>query len=299
MFEDNAAVVYYRVTESHAEPVQASIIGETRWTMYINRAEVVTFMATPRNLHLLAIGFLASENLIQSLRDIGSLRVNHAPELAYWFIPALGINEERVQAVCQDGVGSIEVRLNHEFRIPERRILTSGCGGGVTFDDISKEHAPLVSNKTVRAAKIFAMMHELNARATLYRESRGVHTSALFVDEKLISLQEDVGRHNTLDKIRGDCMLRGIDTRDGILVATGRISSEMITKAAKMQVPIVVSRTSPTLLALELARAWNITMIGYARGGTMQVYHGMERVIVDGNVPKKTFAEEKTGLIDD
>ena len=294
MFEDKAPVIYYRVTETNAEPVHASIIGESRWTMYINSSEVVTFMATPRNLHLLAIGFLASENLIQSLGDIGSLRVNHAPDRAYWYIPALGINEERVQAVCEDGVGSIEVRLNHEFKMPERRVLTSGCGGGVTFDDMSKEHTPLVSNKTVRAAQIFVMMRELNARATLYRVSRGVHTSALFDGENLISLQEDVGRHNTLDKIRGDCLLRGVDTRDGVLIATGRISSEMITKAAKMQVPIVVSRTSPTALALELARAWNITMIGYARGGTMQVYHGMERIVVDGGVESKVMVEENS-----
>lgn len=299
MIQDKAPVVYYRVTETNAEPIHATIIGETRWTMYINSAEVVTFMATPRNLHQLAIGFLASENLIGSLSEIGSLRVNHAPDRAYWYIPALGINEERIQAVCEDGVGSIEVRLNQEFKMPERRVLTSGCGGGVTFDDMSKEHPPLVSSKTLRAAQIFAMMHELNARAALYRQSRGVHTSGLFDGEKLISLQEDVGRHNTLDKIRGDCLLRGIDSRDNVLVVTGRISSEMITKAAKMQVPIVVSRTSPTLLALELARAWNITMIGYARGNTMQVYHGMERVILDPNVHAEIRVPERIDSIED
>ncbi|MDE3091141.1 MAG: formate dehydrogenase accessory sulfurtransferase FdhD, partial [Chloroflexota bacterium] len=95
-------------------------------------------------------------------------------------------------------------------------------------------------------------------------------------------IAEDVGRHNTLDKIRGDCLMRGVATRDGILISTGRISSEMITKAAKMLVPIVVSRTSPTHLAVELARAWNITLIGYARGGQMQVYTGIERIVVDG-----------------
>ena len=164
---------------------------------------------------------------------------------------------------------------------------------------MSKEHAPLVSNCSVRAAQIFAMMHELNARATLYRESRGVHTSALFDGENLISLQEDVGRHNTLDKIRGDCLLRKIDPRDNILVVTGRISSEMITKAAKMQVPIVVSRTSPTALALDLARAWNITMIGYARGGTMQVYHGMERVTVDARARADIRVPEKIDSIEE
>jgi FdhD protein len=108
-----------------------------------------------------------------------------------------------------------------------------------------------------------------------------VHTSALGDDSHLLVFAEDVGRHNTLDKIRGECLLRGIETRDQILISTGRISSEMITKAAKMRVPIVASRTSPTHLALQLARAWNITLIGYAHAGEMRVYHGIERIRID------------------
>ena len=93
------------------------------------------------------------------------------------------------------------------------------------------------------------MMDALYARGQLYRETRGVHTSTLTDGEQILAIAEDVGRHNTLDKIRGDCLLRGIATRDNILLSTGRISSEMMTKAAKMQVPIIASRTSPTSLA--------------------------------------------------
>ena len=282
MFEDKAQTLYYRVTEKSVEPVHGVVIGESRWSLFVNGIEVVTFMATSHNLHHLALGFLVSENLIAGLDEIASLRVNEAPDRAYWYIPALGIDETRAMAVCEEGVGSIEVRLTRgEFRLPTHRVLTSGCGGGITFDDLSNQQTPLDSARTVRVSQIFAMMHELNANAKLYRESRGVHTSALCDGDRLISLAEDVGRHNTLDKIRGDCLMRGIPTRDGMLVSTGRISSEMITKAAKMQVPIVVSRTSPTHLAVELARAWNIALIGYARGGQMQVYTGMERIVVD------------------
>lgn len=282
MYEEKAQTLYYRVTEKSAEPVQGAVIGESRWVLYVNGQELVTYLATPRNLHHLALGFLASEDLIRGLAEIASIRVNEAPDRAYWFIPALGVNETRKMAICEEGVGSIEVRLTRtDFVPPTRRILTSGCGGGVTFDDLSKELAPLDSKRTVRAAQIFAMMQELNARAVLYRECRGVHTSALGDGDRLLAIAEDVGRHNTLDKIRGDCLLRGVETRDGILLATGRISSEMITKAAKMQVPIVVSRTSPTHLAVQLAHTWNIAVIGYARGGQMQVYNGMERIIVD------------------
>ena len=282
MFEEKASALYYRISDKGVEAITGLVIGESRWSLFVNGLEVVTFMATSRDMHHLGLGFLASENLISGLDDIASIRVNEAPDRAYWYIPALGVNETRHMAICEDGVGSIEVRLKRsDFRLPQHRVLTSGCGGGVTFDDLAKEQIPLDSARTVKSAEIFAMMHDMNARATLYRECRGVHTSALCDDGKLLAIAEDVGRHNTLDKIRGDCLMRGIDTRDGMLITTGRVSSEMITKAAKMQVPIVVSRTSPTYLAVELARVWNIALVGYARGGQMQVYTGMERIIAD------------------
>lgn len=282
MFEEKSSITIYRVTETSSELVDVVVIGESRWSLFVNGIEVVTFMATSRNLHHLALGFLASENLISSLEEIASIRVNEAPDRAYWYIPALGVNETRKMAVCEEGVGSIEVRLTHaDFRLPQHRTLTSGCGGGVTFDDLSKEQMPLTSTRTVRVAQIFAMMRELNLKATLFRECRGVHTTVLTDGDQLLAIAEDVGRHNTIDKIRGDCMMRGVSACDQILITTGRISSEMITKAVKLCVPIVVSRTSPTHLAVQLARAWNIALVGYARGGQMQVYTGMERIQLD------------------
>jgi FdhD protein len=90
-----------------------------------------------------------------------------------------------------------------------------------------------------------------------------------------------VGRHNTLDKLRGMALMQGLDTRDLILLSSGRISSEMLTKAAKMKVPVIVSRTSPTSLSVALAQAWRITLIGYARQSRMNVYTGEERLRVE------------------
>lgn len=282
MLEDRATTRYYRVTKTSADEVTGAIIGESRWVLYVNDIEVVTLMATPRNLHHLALGFLLSENLITGLEDLASLRVYEAVDRAYWLIPALGVNEPRAMAVCEENIGTIQVRLvRDDFRVPAHRVLTSGCGGGVTFSDLSAQQTPLDSTRTVRAAQLFAMMDALYDQAQLYRVTRGVHTSALADGETILSSAEDVGRHNTLDKIRGDCALRGIETRDQILLSTGRISSEMLIKAARMHVPIVASRTSPTSLALELARVWNITLIGYLLREEMRVYNGWERVVVD------------------
>ena len=282
MFEEKSTTTYFRVTQSSIESVNGLVIGESRWSLFVNGGEVVTFMATSRDLHYLALGFLASENLIAGLDDIGSIRVNQATDRAYWYIPALGINESRAMPICEQGVGSIEVRLTRaDFHLPQHRVLTSGCGGGVTFDDLSHEQTPIQSDRQIRVAQIFAMMRELNTHAKLYRECRGVHTTVLTDGNQLLALAEDVGRHNTIDKIRGECLIRHIDPIDQVLITTGRISSEMITKAAKMRVPIVVSRTSPTHLAVQLAQAWNIALVGYARGDQMQVYAGMERIVVD------------------
>ncbi len=294
MFEDRSETILYRVTEKGAIAETGLVIGESRWVLYVNDQEIVSFMATPRNLHHLAIGFLASEGLVNNLDEIASIRVNLSAERAYWYIPALGVNQERTMPTCEDGVGSIQVRLNRALAaLPTRRTITSGCGGGVTFDDMAGIQTPVHSNKTVRPGQIFAMMQELIRHAALYRESRGVHTSALSDGEQLLSVQEDVGRHNTIDKIRGDCMLRGLSTTDGILLSTGRISSEMMTKAGKMRIPIVVSRTSPTFLAVQLAQVWNITLAGYAHAGEMLVYAGVGRITFQVGEPNRlSFSEE-------
>jgi FdhD protein len=108
-----------------------------------------------------------------------------------------------------------------------------------------------------------------------------VHTSALSDGERLLLVAEDVGRHNTIDKLRGLALMQGVDTHDCILLSSGRISSEMLNKAAKMDVPVVASRTSPTSLSVALAQAWGIALIGYVRQNRLTVYAGAERVEAD------------------
>lgn len=198
----------------------------------------------------------------------------------YLFFPEAGLDEELHMPTCAEAGGSIAVQLKRPApMLPERRVLTSGCGGGITFDDVLGDRPPLHSDLRVEATQIVALMRELNYQARLYRQSRGVHTSALSDGERLLVLAEDVGRHNTLDKIRGEVLLQGLPTKDRILLTSGRISSEMITKARKMEVPIVVSRTSPTATSVRLAESWNMTLIGYVRAPQLRVYTGAERVL--------------------
>jgi len=235
------------VFEGGWQPVDGQVIEEALVSIYVNGQELVTIAATPICQDWLAVGFLANEGLIASMDDVRQVQV-------------------RPNGVC------VDVWLARVIGPPARRILTSGCGGGVTFDDLSKAQLPLDSDVTLSAAQLFDLAGQLQSAAQLYHRARGVHTSALFRDGVMLSSAEDVGRHNTLDKIRGDCLLRGVDTRGGILLSTGRISSEMLNKAARMGCPIVASRTSPTSLSVALARAWNITLVGYLQRNRLSVY---------------------------
>jgi FdhD protein len=244
---NGAVPTSYHTFDGHWRPIDSEVIEEVLVSIHVNGQELVTIAATPIQQDRLAVGFLANEGLITSKDQV------------------------RAVHICPSGL-CVDVWLTHDIEPPRRRILTSGCGGGMTFDDFSGMQAPLESDTRLPADQLWGLMEQLQGVGRLYRRTRGVHTSALFHGTTMVSSGEDVGRHNTLDKVRGDCFLRGIDTLGGILLSTGRISSEMLDKAAKMGCPIVASRTSPTSLAVQLARAWNITLVGYLRRGKMLVY---------------------------
>ena len=270
---------YIEYDGERAAAVTRPVIAETPWVLYVEKREWMTFMCLPIELHQLALGFLLSEGVIGALDDVWQLKVYLDENRVYMYFPEAGLNGELALQTCAEAVGSIDVRLRRPAPDrPARRMLTSECGGGVTFGDLAGDRPPLQSSRQITATQISSLMRQLNEAATLYRTSRGVHTSALSDGEQLLVLMEDVGRHNTLDKIRGACVLAGMATHDRILISTGRISSEMIVKARKMEVPMVISRTSPTVMSIRLAREWNMTLIGYVRGRQMRVYTGAERV---------------------
>ena len=246
---DGAFPTTYHIFDGAWQPVNGQVIEEALVSIHVNGQELATIAATPIRQDWLAVGFLANEGFIASMSEV------------------------RAVHVCPSGL-CVDVWLaaSREIEPPQRRILTSGCGGGVTFDDLTKTQPPLDSDLRLPAEQLWGLQDQLQGAAQLYRRTRGVHTSALFRDVRLLSSAEDVGRHNTLDKIRGDCLLRSVETREGILLSTGRISSEMLSKAARMGCPVVASRTSATSLSVSLARAWNITLVGYLRRSQMSVY---------------------------
>ena len=123
-------------------------------------------------------------------------------------------------------------------------------------------------------------MKELQLRAELFRLTGGLHSAALCSAEKILYFCEDIGRHNAVDKLVGLCLKHEISLTDKVLVSSGRISSEILVKAAKLGIPILISRAAPTSLSIELAESLGITLIGFVRGRRCNIYTHQERVLV-------------------
>lgn len=235
----------YRGEWSH---VDAEVIEEALIDLYINGREVASVMCTPTALKDLAIGFLANESFIDDMVEVDHMHVSS-------------------QECC------VDIWLTHEFKEPDRRIIISGCGAGVTFTDPSIGVEPLRSDLHLEPDQLIEMFNMLQTAESLYAKARGVHSAGLFdSQQKLIWKADDVGRHNTIDKLRGACLRLNIATSGLALLTTGRISSEMLQKSALMGCPIVASRTSPTSLSIEMAKTWNITLIGYVRRNSLRAY---------------------------
>ncbi len=231
--------------------MEGGVPVEEEVLLYVNGSELLSLRCTPLQLEELAVGFLYNEGLITGMEDVADVRL------------------------CGSG-RCVDVWLYKDISLPALRTITSGCSGGTTFVESLPE--PTLPDLKVTPAQVLALMRGLHDAGVLYREGRGVHTSALAEGTSLVLAAEDLGRHNTLDKLAGAALLQDIPMAGRILLTSGRVSSEMLVKAARMGTPVVVSRTSPTSLSLDLARTWGITLIGYVRGQVFQVYAGEHRI---------------------
>jgi FdhD protein len=234
------------------------VVREQPLTVYVNGTRFLTLLCTPVKLEALVVGYLWMEMVITEVGEIRGLDVSPVD-------------------------GRVDVTLIHPVELPTERILTSGCGGGITFRIDHRLFPRLSSGLRISPAQLAARMRDLFAAAVLYKASRGIHGAALCDGDALLLVAEDVGRHNAVDKIKGEALLRGISTVDRVLLSTGRVSSEMLLKAARMGVPTVASRTSPTEMAVGLAEQLNITVCGYVRPDSLNLYAG-EGLVVGENL---------------
>ena len=247
-------VQYFNIDFGSATQKTGEIVDESLVCISVNGRELATFMCSPTDLKIMALGFLYNEKFIEGMEDVRSVHVSE--------------NDTCVDVWLRDP----------SFDPPNRGIVTAGCGGGITFDDLSEQHPPLISKIEATPDLLADLMVQMQLGAELYQRARGIHTAALANDDGILIQVEDVGRHNCLDKLAGLALLEGISTKDHILLSSGRISSEMINKARRLQTPIICSRTSPTGLSVALAETWNITIVAYLRQRRMRIYSHPERI---------------------
>src|SRR2546427_7034272 len=245
---------YIRVRGRHGDEVTGEVVREQPLTLSVNGEKFLTLLCSPIDLEALVIGYLWMERVIEGLDEV-----------------------RRVEVSAVDGRAA--VTLTHPVTLPTERILTSGCGGGITFRIDHRLFPRLHSSLRVRPADLANGMKQLFQAATQYQRSRGIHGAALSDGTRLLVVAEDVGRHNAVDKVKGQALLEGVPTADRILLSTGRVSSEMLLKAARMGVPVVASRTSPTEMAVALAEQLNVTVCGYVRPDGLNLYAGQALVL--------------------
>ncbi len=230
---------------------------ESPLTIYLNEQEIVTMLCTPEFLKELAIGFLVAESMIRQKDDIISIELDE-DKGAIWI--------EGVQQPLAEKMFS-------------KRFLTTGCGKGTTFYNVlDAQIPPVVSDFKISLEKVLNFMKEAQYKSNLFQETGGVHGNALCDNNGLIMFRDDIGRHNAADKILGSCFLDGVDMGDKVLLTTGRISSEILIKVARMGIPIIVSRSAPTALAVNLAEKLAVTVVGFTRANRCNVYTHPERV---------------------
>jgi FdhD protein len=251
-----------RLTREGENSTENVVARESPVTIILNGQELVTLLCSPADLKYLAAGFLYSEGLLESNDEIKRILVD----------------DER-------GVVRVETTAEKELSkdILYKRIISTGCGRGASFYSAADATSQKVESRMeISADEIFTLVNEFQHGSELYLATHGVHSAALSDGKSILVFNEDIGRHNAIDKVFGKCLLEGIPTKDRVVITSGRISSEILHKVSKRGIPILISISAPTNLGVRIAESLGITLIASVRGQKMNVYTGDWRVVRHG-----------------
>ena len=262
MDDEVEKVAILRLTEEGSSNIDDMIAREFPLTLILNNQELVTLLCSPVNLKYLAIGFLSSEGLLKSKDEIKQIIVD-----------------------AERGVVRVETEESRELDrdVLFKRLITSGCGRGVSFYNATDAASQKVESRVeISAHNVFTLVSDFQHRSQIYRMTGGVHSAALCDKESIIVFSEDIGRHNAIDKIMGKCLLEDISTDNRVIITSGRISSEILLKIAKRNIPILISKSAPTDLGVKLADDLGVTLLGFVRGKRINAYTNDWRIAPDG-----------------
>jgi len=238
------------------------IAGEHPLTLYVDKHELVTLMTLGAAPEALALGYLRNQRLLERIEDVVSVQVD-------WDVDAVVVKTRR-------GLADLEAKT-------KKRTTTSGCGQGTMFGDLMDEidNIRLPAGATLSQPTLYALLDRVRLHETIYKQAGAVHGCALATNEpaksEILIFVEDVGRHNAVDAIAGQMWLDRIDGGDKIFYTTGRLTSEMVIKAAQMGIPFLVSRSGLTQMGFEIAQKVGITMLGRATNKHYLLFTGAER----------------------
>ena len=246
------------------ETTTTPIAGENPLTLYIDKREIVTLMTLGQAPEALAIGYLRNQRLVGSIADIKAVQVD-------W-------ETDSVAVTTRQGIKGLDDKM-------KKRTVTTGCGQGTVFGDLMEEidSIKLRDDVTLSEETLYSLLEAVRQHETIYKSAGAVHGCALASNtpagSKIISFVEDVGRHNAVDAIAGRMWLDGIDGSDKIFYTTGRLTSEMVIKAAQMQIPFLVSRSGLTQMGWNIAARIGITMLGRAVNKHYLLFTGKQRFV--------------------
>ncbi|KAF1085801.1 formate dehydrogenase accessory protein [Sporotomaculum syntrophicum] len=238
------------------------VIKEVPVNLILNNFEFSTMTCSPYDLKEMVIGFLYSEGLIQHSSDIKSITIDQAGKTVKVETTTEGVTEDKFV----------------------KRLVTTSCSRGgpsLYFFNSAKRVTPVSTDLKIKITpgEIFSLCNEVERNSPLFRTTGGSHSAALCTNEKILFIYEDVGRHNAVDKVAGHALLNNVTLSDKILIFSGRIASEILIKVAKMGIPLIAARSAPTELAVNLAKEFGITIVGFVRTDKFTIYSHEYRVV--------------------
>jgi len=248
-----------RIDKNEKKDIKDIVTQEIPLTICSNSKELFTLLCSPRDLKELSIGFLYSAGLVQSRDEIKSVVIDEKNWISH------------VELINNDTMSELMFK----------RLYTSGCGRGTLFynsrDFMHKKR--IKSTFKIPSKEIMKLVSSFEKASIVFKETGGVHSAALSDESDIRAFKEDIGRHNAVDKVIGEALVKGLRMEELLLLTSGRITSEIVFKVHKMGSPIIASRSAPTDQAVKSAEEAGITLIGFVRGRRMNVYTHRERII--------------------
>lgn len=254
MERETVKVPVMRFSDDGAVELADTVVREFSLTIVLNGTNLVTILCSPTELEALAVGFLIAQGFIEHIRDINKIWMDNQSS-------------------------SIHVETTRPIDVTFKPLIASSGERKLASPDVWKRRSS--GQVTVTPSQVFALTEEFVHTSSVFKRTGGVHSAALCDTSSILMFHEDIGRHNAIDKIFGQCLLQGILLDQNMIITSGRVSSEIVFKVAKGEIPILISKSAPTDRGVALADGLGITLIGFVRDNKMNVYTNRWRIKPD------------------